>query len=214
MAAVDPLKIWLDAEERNKQIESERFRKLQQELLAVLPEEFWIQVFVLLTPSNILLCRLVCKKWARIAFDKYLWRKIYSMYFKDANSLLKTPENWCNFYFQKLHRDVVQAEEANQRKNRIFLMQEKKKGCEAAQLEFWLKNPDEPRICKYCDQEYLEIFNKVALQCSKHSGVFNEGLSRWSCCSKPGIIAQGCQECRHEVNVTKGILYNKLLLAK
>lgn len=60
-----------------------------------IPEEIWIEIFSILTPSDILKCSLVCKNWHNIAKSNLLWQTIYN---KLEHPKKAKPLPWYVFY--------------------------------------------------------------------------------------------------------------------
>ena len=156
-------RLWKEEDEKKKQ-QDEKLEIIRYTMLVeTLPGELWIHIFGFMDPLDIVRCRGVCRKWCSLASDEYLWRGICMevLELHDVQKESEVDAFWFFCYFR--HQHMVLRERTH------LLGVEETRICVAArldaakntQLNYWIRNPNEPRVCGNCGVQYLEVLNSV-----------------------------------------------------
>jgi len=68
---------------------------------------------------------------------------------------------------------------------------------------------DKKRTCNQCKKRYYECDEIGQLNCSYHTGKFNNEEKKWSCCNKGFQFDIGCSQKDHMENETEWYVFDK-----
>lgn len=187
-------------EEDNRKYEAKKEQEAKNKLLNLVvtfPSELWVYIFSFLLPSEILVVRLVCRNWCNIGSDNNLWQLFHTVPIQKKTFL--SHKTCFLAYYRNIHYEKLKHNEMEDLVTKINTLKEKQeyihKKSKEEREQKW-KDPNEPRTCKFCSKEYLEIFNKNPI-CFNHPGIYNYSIQEWSCC-EGSKTTKGCRRTKHQ----------------